>query len=209
MRPRQIGRTGCECSGSQSAIGLQIGGDVAVWQEYAGDSQKNDVFGYDLAADAPLVVCDEPEYQYDPNTDGKTVVWQDRRKGLASDMDIYGLDLATGVEFVIDATTADTRDPAVAGDLVAWSADGDLIGYRLSTGRQFLIAADVSPQDIQISGNTIVWTTYDFAGGDSDVYGVRVVPEPSAVVLLLVGAGAAAYAARRAPCSRRSAGASL
>ena len=175
--------------GNQPGYGLQVSNDVAVWYEYCGSGQRFDILGYDLATDSFMTVCDNPEYQYYPSTDGTTVVWQDRRKGDAYDMDVYGLDLETEVEFAIDVSSTDTRNIAVQGDLVIWTGNGGLNGHYLSTGETFLIAEGVSVQYPKISGDTIVWTAYDSVTGKFDIYGARQVPEPSTMLLLLCMGG--------------------
>jgi len=170
----------------QPGYGLQVRGDVAVWYEYRGIDQRFDILGYDLAANSPLTVCGDPEYQYYPSTDGTVVVWQDRRKGRAYDMDIYGLDLETRIEFAIDASSTDTRTPAVQGDLVIWTASRGIYGRYLSTGETFLVAEGVSGQYPKISGDYIVWTGPS-ANGKFDIYGARLIPEPATMSLLALG----------------------
>jgi beta propeller repeat protein len=168
------------------AGGLQLRNDVAVWYEYCGIDRRFDILGYDLATDSPLTLCSNPEYQYYPSTDGTTVVWQDRRKGVSYDMDIYGLDLETGIEFAVDTSSTDTRDPAVQGDLVIWIADRNLYGHYLSTGETFLVAEDVRAQHPRICGDYIVWTASSSTGGEFDIYGARLIPEPGTLTLLVI-----------------------
>jgi TolB protein len=56
----------------------------------------------------------------EPAIDGNLVVWADSRNG---NHDIYGYDLAKGVEFPIYVGPGDQYFPAVSGNLVVWESD--------------------------------------------------------------------------------------
>ena len=199
------------CTGSVICEEVKTDGNIVVWQQYFADKGpygERDIRGKVLGGGF-LEICDESGNQKSPHVSGNIVVWSDFRGGGLAD--IYGKNLDTGAEFPICTHPASQADPVVGGGRwVVWEdsrnqiAAGygpDLWGYDLLTGEEFLIASggwDLSQANPDIDGNVVVWERIN--GSEFDIMGAYLVPEPSALVLLCMGAAglfASAWRRRR------------
>jgi hypothetical protein len=88
----------------------------------------------------------------------------------------------TNQEFAISSGTG--SHPAIDGDLVVWSAGGNIFGRRLSGGPEFAITNSPLVDDTypDVSNNLVVWQQSNTAR-QYDIYGAFV-PEPTGAGLL-------------------------
>lgn len=77
----------------------------------------------------------------------------------------------------------------IGGSIVVWNDDHtELRGYDLQTNEDFPICYEGRIQGgPAVSDNVVVWHEIVGEGGQVDVYGVYVVPEPASWVLLSLG----------------------
>ncbi len=102
---------------------------------------------------------------------GDRIVWHDRRNG---NMDIYLIDLSTGIERQITGSPVDQVSPSTWGDYVVWAEmndpemKNDIFLYNLTSGNQTQITNDLAIQEApEIEGNNIVWT--ELNNGNCDI----------------------------------------
>lgn len=117
----------CDAPGRQ--IGPPIDGDVVVWKD--GRDGGSDIRGANIVTSKEFVVSNAPGGQWLPEVSGDIVVWADARNGATAD--IWGKNLATGVEFLI-AHTSNTKyayPVDISGDLVVWKDKNSIRAMRL------------------------------------------------------------------------------
>ena len=170
-----------------------VSGNVVVWLDYRNarpDAWEADVYGYDLAGRREFRVTGQPEPIGQPAISGNVVVWPSLRGDVGR---VQGYDLASALPITIATLPSGAGMPSgvdVDGDLVVWSARGagdeDVFGYDLRQRRTFVVSRAIGDQrGPRISGRTVVWSDGRNSGvakyeGDTDVYGARLEPGPSA-----------------------------
>ena len=84
--------------------------------------------------------------QWRPAVWDNFVVWQDQRNGNA---DIYGYNVATGVEFPICTNAFNQEHPKIYQNTVVWydwrNGNADVYGYNLATAAEFTICCVPRP----------------------------------------------------------------
>jgi beta propeller repeat protein len=121
--------------------------------------------------------------QSDPAISADRVVWLDNRDSQESGdgiVEIYMLDLSTGVETRVTDVPSRKQDPDVSGDRIVWidrrNGQYDVFMYDLSTGTETQITSDTfTRSQPRIDGNWVVWS--DSSSGNSDVYAYNAVWE--------------------------------
>lgn len=133
------------------------GGPIATW--IRADPHPSDLWIYDHRTRQARQVTDDPAWQFDPATDGQSVVWTDSRNGeyvpfqADENMDIYRLDVATGEISQVTSQSDHQALPHVAGKFVVyedtragmWRPEGwnrdilnkDIWLTNVETGREF------------------------------------------------------------------------
>ncbi len=148
--------------------GVDVAGDIVGGVEHvAGDN--HDIYIYDLASKMRIPICTERDAQTMPVTNGRMVVWADRR-GSHGDPEIYAYDLQTQTEMAI-ATTSEHgggEEPAISGNAIVWTKPGgDIYGYDMATDTVFSICTEPGTQrPPDISGSIVVWA--DNRNGNDD-----------------------------------------
>lgn len=145
-------------AGENKVSGPQIYGDLVMWREYV---NKVEIHGYSISRNQEFVVASVPGDELCiGGTDGKTIVWTDRKNQVwAYDIDtgdsgkvadgeaaeisdgivaycrarvVYGIDLSEGKEFRISSGTTDCA-PAISRGRVMWTKGNKIIGAQLSS----------------------------------------------------------------------------
>ncbi len=116
------------------AFDPDVDGDRVVYAQ--GDATDDvHIWMYDISEDeyTRLSSTDRRERSH-PRIDGNIVVWQDEREG-SDEFDIWGYDLETGEEFLIDSQGDMQTLPAISGDFIVWTDESgnlDVRGGRLN-----------------------------------------------------------------------------
>lgn len=111
-----------------------FGGGRLAWVGTGGPpygTTEREIWTMDIAGGgSPVRLTEDDAEQNWPHTDGKTVVWTDFRndpdkryvdaKGTDNNGDIYGWDVARGVELVVETGPDKQARPAVEGEFVVW-----------------------------------------------------------------------------------------
>lgn len=173
----------------------EISAGTVVWENGNGD-----IDGYALASGTTFSVTSSSGWQDTPVISGTTVAWRDGRNG---NYDIYGKDLATGVEFPISTGPTDEVSPAmselssaISGLVVVWSdtrnGEGDIYGLDLATDERFPVTLGAGWDDRPaISGRVVVWERQrpgDPQFGSYDIYGA-LITDPDAPTVTASPAG--------------------
>jgi beta propeller repeat protein len=132
--------------------------------------------------------------QFNPVTDGTTVVWQDGRNSSNTDttdytnnLDLYAANLGDKKEFLVSSGPQLQGRPSVAGNIIVW-ADyrdakskndpnaGDIYMFDLTTRQETQITNLPSAQTRPVTnGRVIVWVDFrnepDPNGFNGDIYG--------------------------------------
>ncbi|MBI2952841.1 MAG: hypothetical protein HYY30_00890 [Chloroflexi bacterium] len=153
--------------------------------------QEKDIYGYDLSTRQEFRITARAEEVGPPAISGTIVVWSVRREGVNY---LYGYDIAKKQEFKITQLPPSPYGGVsvdVDGDLVDWSAQGDLdedvFAYDLKQARQLAVTRAVGAQrSPRVSGKTVVWTDHRRSGValgefDADIYGATIEPGSGAV----------------------------
>jgi beta propeller repeat protein len=110
-----------------------------------------------------------------PQISGNNVVWGN------TDNTIGLYNLATKTKTLINAFDNDGR-PGIDNDIVVWTRNNTVYGYRISTGQQFTVATSSGyVGGARVSGNTVVWADTR-SGGNGDVYGYDLAAEKEFLV---------------------------
>lgn len=170
-------------------------GSIVVWcDQRTGDF---DVYAMDIKTGRQWAIVQAPNNQMAQAVNENFVVWRDDRNSPIDvppeyfNSDIYALDLRTGHEFPVCTAIWNQDTPAMSGDIILWADRRrynpyvlnplvyDIYGYDITTGQEFLIAAD--PEGARqtapsVSGNIVVWRDghnggdimgHDLATGDT------------------------------------------
>ena len=111
-------------------LDLDAGEHLVVWVDARAYPDKpTEVYLYDHRVRQARAVTDDAHWQFEPRTDGRTVVWTDSRDGeyvpqsVRRDLNIYRYDAVSGE---VSRVTADEHNqylPDVHGDLVVYQDD--------------------------------------------------------------------------------------
>jgi len=140
------------------------------------DLSTRDVWVYStVTGQATNITAAPGAYSSNPTIGERTVAWEDSRD---ANIEIYGMDLATGVERRITSSTATDVSPevstGVASDRVVWQvcADGicDIALYDWSTGATRMIteSSDADERRPDMDGDVVVYDAYQ--DGERDIY---------------------------------------
>lgn len=178
-----------------------ISGDFVVWMDYwDGDFYHADIMAVDLRTGVPFPVSTVPGSAPQSSTEvgmdisGSIVVWEDWRNNPGHwneppfNCDVYGYDLATGVEFPVCTDLGVQTRPRVSGNVVVWEdyrvpfSQGDVYGYRLNV--------TATPTGTVVS-TTVIGTTVVFdsvqEAGMTTVDALAEPPAPSPTGFQLIG----------------------
>lgn len=152
--------------------GLALSEGRAVWAD-GGDLWMLTLETCELKQVAPLAAT-----QRDPAMSGSLLVWSDDRNG---DMDVFGLDLASGEALVVVEAPGDQVGAAVDGSRVAWidqrkavgepaemaGLHADVWALELGSGEGPAAITDDEAEQrwVDVSGSRLVWTDF---GSDPD-----------------------------------------
>ena len=105
-----------------------------------------------------------------PRIDGDMVVFE---RGTVTDPDVIAIDLSSGLETPLAATTAQERSPVVSGRRVAYerhataAAAGEIVVFDLDTHAEIVLGdPGLDDRRPDIDGNLVVW---DFLNSDGDL----------------------------------------
>lgn len=140
------------------------------------DLSARDVWVYDTPTGGAMNVTATPgAYSSNPAIGRDTLVWEDSRD---ANIEIYGMDLATGIERRITESAATDTVPEVstgtAQDQVVWQvcADGicDIALYDWSTGATRMVTetTDADERRPDMDGDVVVYDGYK--DGERDIY---------------------------------------
>ncbi len=151
-------------------------GSIVVWR----DDRDGDfsLYALDLPTGQQRTLVDESHHQVQQAVGENYVVWTDKRNSPPNvppefnNHDIYAMDLQIGQEFPVCTTAFSQENPDISGNIIVWSDRrrhnplllnplvSDIYGYDLTTGEEFLIAADpggARQGEPAISGDIVVW----------------------------------------------------
>jgi beta propeller repeat protein len=161
-----------------TAVGDQflpvISGDIVVYTDQS--SVDQDVWYCDMSDGTQHAVSTVPGDQLLTDVSNGRIVYTDWNT-----TDVYVLDLATGqTRNLTEAAGSNSLDPAISGDLVAWTddrddgdgiGDADIYALNLSTGEQRQIASDVLVDQSPAVGNGVIaWESCNSYTCDVFVY---------------------------------------
>jgi beta propeller repeat protein len=137
------------------------------------------VWALNLTTRKAAPVARSANNQYNPATDGTTVVWQDGRNTQSTDasdaianFDLYAATLPAGPEFVVSSAPQLQEHARVAGNVIVWAdyraardkSDpdaGDIYMYDIAARREKAVAALPSAQTRPATnGKLIVWADF-------------------------------------------------
>jgi len=153
------GQSGSACSGYR-----------VVWTDTR--ASNADIYYKDVSLGSGKALCTYMTHQTQPDICGDLVVWQDKRAG-ATNINIWGYNLATSTEFQVTTDTHDQQSPAISGQRVVWqdnrNGNWDIYMRDLSTEQEIPICTAAGDQtEPAIDGDIIVWT--DMRNGNPDIY---------------------------------------
>jgi beta propeller repeat protein len=177
------------------AMTFDADGDYLVWNV---NGNGLDVMGCDMSTNTQFTICNANRDQYWPKIDGNYVVWEDHRNNYNSDDpnanppvvdhdygDIYGYDLSTSTEFVIDNYVGITSMSPTISDgncsyLCCTCGDITQPSAVCMTPISFPITPPFNPVSTVVSqkshahidDNFIVWA--DFRNNQWDAYGYSI-----------------------------------
>lgn len=198
-----LSNRGYASSTAVASLNNDIYGNLVVWTDsrtgyariygryigYAGGERAiGPPSGVDSNQDCPAVYGD-------PSAGNYTVVWQ---QAVGTQCDIYGAhvsDFGNHVQvFPIATGEANQLTPAIWGNYVIWSENGDIKGYDLQRGLYFDVThGSPGASYPAIYENTVVWR--DNRNGNPDILGNTIlleeppppplaVPEPGTIALI-------------------------
>ena len=164
-----------------------ISGSKIVWQDKRNSTINKsdwDIYMYDLTEQQEHPICVRAgTNQLSPGICGNIIVWQDFKNG-SSNSDIYGCDLTGNPDFSICTASGNQSYAVIDGFKVIWrnTSISDTNVYS-----KILPSELISPvylgnhQNIEISGNTIVWDT--LSGTNLDVIGLDLASPASPITI--------------------------
>ena len=142
------------------------------------DASSDDIWLYNIETTELRVICSDLSEQRDPQIWGRYIVWKDARNITDGRFDLYGYDLETGVEFLIESSSQDPSydilDFALHNGMVVWhkqrvstSTTHHLITKVLPNGSRYekLLGPSypTTAQKLSFYGNEVI-----FEAGDSE-----------------------------------------
>lgn len=113
-----------------------------------------------------------------PKIHGDIVVWADLRNYDLTGMDIYGMNLATGVEFAVCTAGGNQSRPAVWGDIIVWQDYrndpnfADVLGMNLTTMEEFVVSNGTWDESgPAVYNGVVIWQDNRTAATGYDIYG--------------------------------------
>jgi beta propeller repeat protein len=146
-----------------------ISGDVVVYTDFSGVDA--DVWFTDLATGVAAPVSTSPGDQQLTGVSGTRIVYTDWNT-----MDVFVYDVATGGrQNLTNGAGSNSLDPAIGGDLVAWTDDRDgnaeIYARDLRSGEERRLTADLLvDQSAAVHGSLVVWERCDGYACDVWVY---------------------------------------
>src|SRR3990172_11960834 len=173
-------------------VACEGGTGIGVW---GNQSPQYDLLIFRLST-AEFRVLELPGNQSWPDIWGDTIVWLDDRLerstaplGAKGSLDVYSLNLTTGVEQRLTNDTSQPGPPQVWNGFVVWadlrgkdpeysrtgeqttsvdpSFDPDLMAHDLSTDRPWIAASgaeiDLDPGDVAFGGGVVVWNRFGWS----------------------------------------------
>ena len=179
-----------QLSDRDQAGDLSAGGPYVVWvdvSEYPED--ESELFLYDHRSGETRRLTDDDAWQFEPRTDGRTVVWTDSRdgeyvpQGTRSNLNVYRLDTSSGEVARVTSEEHSQMLPDVDGDLVVYQdcragtytlpgapnrplQDYDVFLANWRTGREFRLTAAPREQfEPRVHGRTVLYKDARFGTG--------------------------------------------
>lgn len=166
-----------DCAGTEQQVTTgsnpqrlnDVSGTLIAYTDVNGASRVVRVF--DTATSTTTTILD-PSADQNPRLDGRFVVFE---RGPASAVDVYAVDLVTGIETAVATTAGLELSPVVGDGRVVYerhataSSPGDIFLYDLTTGQ--VTEIEVGPVDARrpdIDGDIVTWYERS-ALGDSDI----------------------------------------
>ena len=106
---------------------VSLSGRVVVWEDHRVDDSglfedgNSDIYYLDLENETLGQLTVNTGTQEDPDLDGDTVVWVDKRSGTAQ---IYAYSISNDKMAVLSSLGVSCEDPKVSGDVVVWTQEG-------------------------------------------------------------------------------------
>ena len=145
-----------------------LDGDLVVWKD---GYQGIGIHGLEIASGRLFTVTVGQHELSRPHLSAQTVVWADDRRG-AQDWNIYGYDLATQQEFVINDAPGNQADPQIDWPWVVWwDYQERIYAHNLESGVTQTVLATHGARLPAVSAldQLVVWQ--DMRNGDWDLYG--------------------------------------
>jgi beta propeller repeat protein len=165
-------------SGSQAGVvidpagqsGSAASGYRVVWTDTR--ASNADIYYKDVSTGSGKALITYMTHQTQPDISGDLVIWTDKRAG-ATNIDIWGYNLATSQPFQVTFDTHNQQTPAISGQRVVWQDDRngnwDIYMRDMSGGAEIPICTAAGDQtEPAIDGDIILWT--DMRNGNPDIY---------------------------------------
>ncbi len=150
-----------------------IYGDRIVWQQYQAGG-KPQVNMYDLNTKTINVISDT--WSSMPDIWEDKMVWEDGRRSIGDNVDVYYLDLGTTVEGMISPRESYQRTPSVYNNQVAWveqtSKGWDAYVYDFSERKEYRLTSDkdVTQNPPRTWAGWVVWSQADHSSPGNSQY---------------------------------------
>jgi len=106
---------------------VSLSGSVVVWEDHRKDESgfaedgNSDIYFLDLESENLCQLTVDTGTQEDPDIDGDTIVWVDKRSGEAR---VYAYSISRDKTAVLSSPGVSCEDPRVSGNRVVWSQEG-------------------------------------------------------------------------------------
>ncbi len=107
---------------------VAFSGDIVTWEDHRDDDSglyedgNSDIYFLNLENETMAQITVDGGTQEDPDTDGETIVWVDKRSGTAQ---VYAYSISRNRIAVLSDSGSSCEDPRVSGDLVVWTQEGE------------------------------------------------------------------------------------